>query len=89
MRPRRGIIGCEATMHEQLRAYITAELMREPGYPLRDDEPLMNSGLLDSIALAQLAIYIDEQFGVDIPDTAWTAEQLNTVQQIVARVQQG
>ncbi|MFP4321307.1 MAG: acyl carrier protein [Anaerolineales bacterium] len=72
-----------------LRDYITAELMRDPGYPLGDDEPIITAGLIDSLSLAQLAIFIEEQFGIVIPDPDLTVDNMNTLDQIVARVQQG
>ncbi|MCC6604540.1 MAG: hypothetical protein IT327_15125, partial [Anaerolineae bacterium] len=44
----------EATLRRQMRAFILNELVREPDYPLRDDEGIISSGLMDSFALAEL-----------------------------------
>lgn len=76
-------------MRDVLRAFITAELIRDPNYPLGDDEPIISAGLMDSFSLAELGLYIETQFGVVIPDPELTVDKMNTLNQIVARVAQG
>lgn len=74
-------------MKEQLATYITTELMRNPGYPLRDDEPLITGGLVDSFSLVELAMFIEEQFGVHFEDIELTADNMNTINQITGNIQ--
>lgn len=69
-----------------LRHYITAELMRDASYPLADDEGIITGGLIDSFALAEIAVYIEQAFDVYIPDPDLTVEKMNTLDQMVARV---
>jgi acyl carrier protein len=69
-----------------LRAFITRALIRDPAYPLRDDEPIITAGLMDSFALAELAVFIEREWNVYIPDPDLTVERMNTLDQIVARV---
>ncbi|MBZ0300055.1 MAG: acyl carrier protein [Anaerolineae bacterium] len=78
----------ETTIREQLRAYITRDLIRDESYPLTDDEGIITGGLMDSFSLAELAVYIDKTFGVYIPDTDLTVARMDTLDQIVARVTQ-
>lgn len=73
-------------MREQLRDYIRTELMRNPAYDLRDDEPLITGGLIDSFCLAHLSVFIEGAFAVYLPDTDLTAEEMDTIDKIVARV---
>ncbi len=73
----------------ELREYICGELMHDPSYALADDEPLITGGLIDSFALALLAVFIEATFDVYIPDTDLTVERMDTLDQIVARVLQG
>ncbi len=75
-----------ATVRETLRAFISRTLIRDPAYPLRDDEPMITAGLIDSFALAELAVFIERQWQVYIPDPELTVERMNTLDQIVARV---
>lgn len=78
----------EQTVRDNLREYITGELIRDEDYPLADDEGIITNGLMDSFSLAELAVYIESEFGVYIPDPQLTVERMNTLDQIVARVMQ-
>lgn len=74
---------------EKLRSYITRELIRDAEYPLQDDEPIISGGLIDSFALAELGVYVEQAFDVYIPDPDLTVAQMDTLDQIVARVLRG
>jgi acyl carrier protein len=76
-------------VRDTLRTFITKELMRNPGYALRDDEKIVTRGLIDSFSLAELAVYIETAFGVYIPDPELTVAEMDTLDQIVARVRRG
>lgn len=76
----------EQTLREQLRAYITRELIRDASYPLKDDEGIITGGLMDSFSLAEFAVYVETEFGVYIPDSDLTVAKMNTLDQMVARV---
>lgn len=73
-------------VREKLRTYITHELIRDPGYPLKDDEEIITGGLIDSFSLAELAVYIEGEFDVYIPDPDLTVAKMNTLNQIYDRV---
>jgi acyl carrier protein len=75
-------------IREKLRTYITRELMRDPKYSLKDDESIIRGGLIDSFSLAELAVYIEGEFNVFIPDPDLTVEKMDTLNQIYDRVQQ-
>lgn len=75
-----------AKVREGLRAFISRTLIRDPEYPLRDDEPIITAGLMDSFALAELAVFIEREWKVYIPDPDLTVDRMNTLDQIVARV---
>ena len=79
----------ETAVRENLRAYIARELIRDESYHITDDEGIITGGLMDSFALAELAVYIEKEFGVYIPDTDLTVAKMDTLHQIVARVMQG
>lgn len=75
-----------AAVREQIRAFITRDLIRDASYPLTDDEPIITAGLIDSFALAELGVFVEQQFGVYIPDPDLTVAKMNTLDQMVARV---
>ena len=76
----------EITVGDKLRTYIVNELIRDPGYPLGEDEGMITGGLMDSFALADLAVFIEKEFDVYIPDPDLTVEKMDTLGQIVSRV---
>lgn len=71
---------------EKMRAFIRNELLGRPGYPLEDDEPLITGGLIDSFSLAQIGVFVESEFGVYIPDTDLTVANMDTLNQMAARV---
>ena len=79
----------EATTRATLRSYIALELVRDAAYPLTDSEGIITAGLMDSFALAELAVFVENEFGVYIPDPELTVVRMNTLDQIVARVLKG
>ncbi len=76
----------ETTLRRQMRAFILNELVREPDYPLRDDEGIISSGLMDSFALAELGVFVEDAFDVYIPDADLTVAKMDSLNQMVARV---
>ena len=76
----------EITVRDKLRTYVIRELIRDPGYSLGDDEGMITGGLMDSFALADLAVFIEKEFDVYIPDPDLTVENMDTLDQIVSRV---
>jgi len=73
----------------RLREFVLNELIRNPGYALQDDEPLITGGLIDSFSLAYFGVFAEEAFNVYIPDTDLTVANLDTLNQMVDRVMQG
>lgn len=76
----------EKAIREKLRSYITNDLIRDQEYPLTNDEGIITGGMMDSFALAELGVFIEQQFDVYIPDPELTVAKMNTLDQIVARV---
>ncbi|MEM9951915.1 MAG: acyl carrier protein [Chloroflexota bacterium] len=76
----------KATIRETIRAYIIRELIHDTGYDLMDDEGIITGSLMDSFALAELGVFIEEEFDVYIPDPDLTVEKMDTLDLIVTRV---
>jgi acyl carrier protein len=74
-------------MREDLRMFITTDLMRDPSYPLQDDEPLISGGLIDSFSLVELQLFIEQQFGVHIEDTELTTDAIDNVDDIMVLIE--
>ena len=76
----------EATIRKSIRTYIITQLIRDPAYDLGDGEGIITGGLMDSFALAELGVYIEETYDIYIPDPDLTVEKMDTLNLIVARV---
>jgi acyl carrier protein len=71
-------------LKNQLRTFICRELIRNPNYPLRDDEPLVTGGLIDSFAIAQIGVFVEKAFKVYVPDTELTVDNMDSVEKMAA-----
>lgn len=74
---------------QKVRAFTLKELLKNPDYPLKDDEPLFSSGLIDSFAMAQVGVYVETEFDLYIPDPELTVENMDTPEQIADKILTG
>jgi acyl carrier protein len=79
----------EQQIRQKLRNFITRDLIRDANYPLTNTEGMITGGLMDSFALAEFGVFVEDEFGVYIPDPELTVANLNTLDQMVARVMAG
>jgi acyl carrier protein len=70
-------------MRDRLRDFVRRELLRKPDHPLADDEPLITGGRIDSFALAQVGVFVEDTFGVYLPDTDLTVANMDTIERMV------
>lgn len=74
---------------QKVRAYTLKELLKNPDYALKNEEPLFSSGMIDSFAMAQVAVFIETEFNLYIPDPELTVENMDTVDQITDQILAG
>lgn len=77
------------TVIAKVREFTLRELLKNPNYDLKEDEPLFSNGTIDSFAIAQLGVFIETEFGLYIPDPELTVENMDTVAQIADRILEG
>ncbi len=71
---------------QEISAYIAKEILKQPGRSLAGDTVLISSGLVDSFNLVDLAMFVEERFGVKIDDTELTADTFDTLDQLSSLV---
>ncbi len=76
----------KSEIRQKLRDFICRELLNNPTYPLKDDEPLITGGLMDSFSLAQVGVFAEQAFNVYLPDTDLTVENMDTLGQMVEQI---
>jgi acyl carrier protein len=71
----------EAVINE----FITKELVQDPAVlPLGNDTSLLETGVLDSLSLLRLVVFIKGRFGLVVNDVDLVPENFNTVDAICA-----
>ena len=70
----------------KLRQFICKEILNNADYPLKDDEALITSGLMDSFSLAQMGVFAELEFNVYIPDPELTVDRMNTLNDMAFRI---
>lgn len=71
-----------------LSDYITTHIIKRPQFKLNANEALISSGLIDSFHLVDLAVFIEQTFGVHIDDTELTPEHFDSVSQLAEIIRQ-
>ena len=71
-----------------LTQYIATEILKQPNRQLAPDEKLISNGLIDSFHLVDLALFVEDTFGVHIDDTELNADTFDTLAQLVALIEQ-
>jgi acyl carrier protein len=70
----------------QLSQYIATNILKQPSRSISIDEPLISGGLIDSFSLVDLALFIEDSYGVHIDDTELNKETFDTLQQLSALI---
>ncbi len=65
-----------------LKEKITKNLLNDPKMALDPSEPLISSGLLDSFNLVDLALIIEDNFGVRIEDFELNSDTFDTLEEL-------
>jgi acyl carrier protein len=74
-------------MLSQLAKTIATDFLRQPERVIQPDEPLLSSGMIDSFHLVDLALYVEDNFGVHIDDSELNASSFDTLNQLVKFIQ--
>jgi acyl carrier protein len=70
------------TIVEQIGKKIVEEILKEPGKMIKADEPIISSGLIDSFSLVDLALIVEDLYGVHIDDAELSADTFDTLNQL-------
>jgi acyl carrier protein len=82
-----------ATTREQLLGELRAFLrtIQKPGRPVDSvgpDERLVASGLIDSLAVMQIVVYLEESHGIDFAEGGFDPDRLATLASIAQLIEQ-
>jgi acyl carrier protein len=71
----------------ELRTYIAGQILKQPGREIAADEALISGGLIDSFSLVDLALFVEQTWGVRIDDTELNAESFDTLNELAGIVE--
>jgi acyl carrier protein len=66
----------------QLEQHIAGEVLRQPGRRIPGNESLISSGLVSSFQLVDIALFVEDAFGVRIDDTELGPDTFDTLEQL-------
>ncbi len=69
-----------------LEKYIATQVLKQPNRKISAEEPLITSGLIDSFSLMDLALFVEDTFGVRIEDTELNANTFDNLTQLAGLI---
>jgi acyl carrier protein len=72
---------------QKLSAQIAAAILKQPGRVIKPDQPLLTSGLVDSFSLVDLALFVEDAFGVHIDDAELNSDTFDTLDQLASLIE--
>jgi acyl carrier protein len=69
------------SFREDLLAFVRDEVLAS-GDAIGEDDPLIDEGLIDSMGLLKITVFIEERTGVRVPDDEVTPDNFQTVADI-------
>ena len=74
------IVADDRTVRDAVAAYIRENfLYARPDYVLRDDARLLDDGIVDSMGAVELVAFLQDQYGIAIPDDEITEDNFGSI----------
>jgi len=70
-----------------LSTFLANDVLKQPGRVISPDEPLISSGLIDSFSLMDVALFVEDNFGVRIEDTELNADTFDNLTQLASLIE--
>jgi acyl carrier protein len=71
----------------KLSTFIVSDILKQPKRVISPDEPLISSGLIDSFSLMDIALFVEDNFGVRIEDTELNADTFDNLTQLASLIE--
>ncbi|MDX1379337.1 MAG: phosphopantetheine-binding protein [Anaerolineales bacterium] len=71
----------------QLATFIATDILKQPDRSIAPEEPLISSGLIDSFSLMDVALFVEDSYGVRIEDTELNAETFDNLTKLAALIE--
>lgn len=74
-------------MLSNLEQFIAAKILKQPNRKIAPNEALISSGLIDSFSLMDVALFVEDTYGVRIEDTELNADTFDTLNQLASLIE--
>ena len=71
----------------KLSTFLASDILKQPKRVISPDEPLISSGLIDSFSLMDIALFVEDNFGVRIEDTELNADTFDNLAQLASLIE--
>jgi acyl carrier protein len=75
------------TIVSGLEQYVVTKILKQPNRRILPDEALISSGLIDSFSLMDLALFVEDTYGVRIEDTELNADKFDSLNQLATLIE--
>ena len=74
-------------IEEQIKDYICRNLLySNNGFPCSDEESFLDQGIIDSVGIMQLVLFVEEEFKISIEDREITPMNFDSVARLAGYV---
>lgn len=77
----------DSNIRNLLSKYIAEEILKQPQKVIATDKEIISSGMIDSFSLVDLALFVENQFGVQIDDTELNRESFDTIEELARLIE--
>ena len=73
-------------LESQIRTYVAENILYTHDFPHDDDASFLNSGLIDSLGVMELLMYVQTEFGIHVSPLEVTPENFDSVARLSAYI---
>lgn len=73
-------------MKDIILEYVKKEYLEDDSEPINFDTPLISGGIVDSFSMVSLKRFLENKYGIQIPDDKATPEAFDSVNKITMLV---
>jgi acyl carrier protein len=74
-------------MQTTIADFIVQKILKQPKRVIQPTDALISSGLIDSFSLVDLALFVEDTFGVRIADSELNANTFDSIEQLTNLIQ--
>ena len=71
-----------AEIQQKISDFIAKQILKQPKRVIQPTEPLISGGLIDSFSLVDLALFVEDNFGVRIAASELNASTFDSIEQL-------